>query len=135
METRDCIINTPSHDGRIVGIMQIERPNSSMMRGRMMLGEVIREIVFASSPIYVELALTDAIAYPIIAHVHCLGTSLLYGVVGDALRGVVVGADGSWSLLMAEFFQRGTLWDCVLAVMCTDCHSRPLDPLPIFGVT
>ena len=42
METRDCIINTPSHDGRIVGIMQIERPNGSMMRGRMMLGEVIR---------------------------------------------------------------------------------------------
>ena len=82
-----------------------------------MLGEVIREIVFASSPTHVELALTDAIAHPTAAHVHCLGTSLLYGVVGDALRGVVVGADGSWSLLMAEFFKRGTLWDCVLAVV------------------
>ena len=82
-----------------------------------MLGEVIREIVFASSPIYVELALTDAIAYPTAAHVHCLGASLLHGVIGDALRGVVVGADGSWSLFMAEFFKRVTLWDCVLAVM------------------
>ena len=38
--------------------MQIERPNGSMVRGRMMLGEVIREIVFASSaPPFVWLRL------------------------------------------------------------------------------
>ena len=62
-----------------------------------MLGEVIREIVFASSPVDMELALTDAIAYPIVVHVLCLGASLLDGVIGDALSSVIVGADGSWS--------------------------------------
>jgi len=97
--------------------VEAERPNGAMMRGRMMLGEVIREIVFAATPADVELALTDAIAHPMAAHVHCLGASLLDGVVGDALCGVIVGANGSWSLFMAEFFKRVVQWHCVFAVV------------------
>lgn len=76
-----------------------------MMGSGMMLGKIVSAIEDAFFPVDVELALADAIADPIEAHVNGFGALLLHGVVGDAGSGAVVSDNGRGWLRMAEFFE------------------------------
>jgi hypothetical protein len=71
----------------------------------MMFGEVIGEITFTFSPIYMIMSLADAVPNPIKVHIHGFGLALFDCVVGDAGGSAVVGDQwGGW-LWMAKFFQ------------------------------
>lgn len=70
-----------------------------------MLGEVVTEVVKATAPVNVELALVDAIFYPVKSHVDGFGATLLDGVVDDAGGAGVVDLDGSGTLWMPHFFK------------------------------
>jgi len=50
----------------------------------MVLGEVVSEIALTFGPVDEELALTNAVAYPVELHVHGFGATLFHGVIGDA---------------------------------------------------
>ena len=63
------------------------------MRGRVMLGEIVSEIVSPSFPMNDELALCDSVPDPIEAHVNCFGTLLFDGGIGDACSACVVCLD------------------------------------------
>lgn len=86
--------------------MQSIRPHVLMVGGGKMFGVVVREIGRSTLPVDVELALADAVADPVIAHVDRLGAFLLHRVVDDALGDSVVSLDGSGWLWMAKFFKR-----------------------------
>ena len=82
-----------------------------------MLGEVISAIGRAFAPIDLELALANAIANPIEAHVDDFGPLLLDGVGGDTAGSVIVGGHGSGRLWMAHFFEGNAEGTCFLAIM------------------
>ena len=73
------------------------------MFDRVVFAEVVSIILTAGAPIYKELALGDPISDPIEAHVNCFGSSLFYGVEGEADSYFVVGLDRGWRLGMAHF--------------------------------
>ena len=67
-----------------------------MFRG-MVLCKVVHEVVFTFLPVDEELTLFDSIPDPVESHVHCFGSLLLDGVVGDAAGACVVCFDwGGW---------------------------------------
>ena len=55
-----------------------------------MLRKVVGKVVSAGFPVYNELALPDAIAEPVEAHVHCLTAFLLYFVIHYACCTLIV---------------------------------------------
>ena len=59
----------------------------------MILGVVVAKVGDAWLPVYDELTLACAIAYPIKAHVNLFQSFLLDGVVGKAVFGGVVDLD------------------------------------------
>ncbi len=82
----ECQINTPSqrillaaacdlwsHNGSVIGTMitGILGADFAVMGGRMVFGEVVRQLRSARSPIHFELLLIDAILDPIKTHIHC----------------------------------------------------------------
>ena len=75
--------------------MQIFMSHELMVLSGMVFGEVISAIQFGFAPIHVILALSDAIADPIEAHIDGFGPLLFDGVIGEASGGGVVGFDGS----------------------------------------
>ena len=87
----------------------------------MVFAEIIGAIVFALAPIDVKLALADAIADPVEAHVHGLRSFLFNVVVGDASGCTVVGLDGSRGLRMTHFLERRSKRASGFAIMvqCT----------------
>jgi hypothetical protein len=70
------------------------------------LGEVVGEIVDAALPMHVELALADAVADPIKAHIDGFGSLLLNCVVGNTHGAFVVSLDSCDWLGVAEFSGR-----------------------------
>ena len=58
-----------------------------MMHGSVVFGEVVGKILAAGIPENVELALEDAIAYPVVSHIDVSGLVLFDGVVGEASCG------------------------------------------------
>ena len=66
-----------------------------------MFGVVVGVIVLTGTPIYVEVMLGYAIAYPIKSHVHGAGASLTDCVVCDSDGAEVIGLDGGCRLDMA----------------------------------
>jgi hypothetical protein len=68
-----------------------------MMDGGMMLGEVVSKVFASGFPEDVELALEDAVADPVVSHVHVAGFVLLDGIVGETGCGGVIGLNRcSW---------------------------------------
>ena len=78
------------------------------MSGRVVLGEIIGQIVFSPTPVDEKLTLLHAIADPVEAHVHSLGTALFDSVVDDTSTACVVGLNGSRGLRMAQFSEGNT---------------------------
>lgn len=88
-----------------MGSVQIKRSYTSMVGGCVVFGVVVSVVVGAGLPIDVVMALLDAVADPVVAHVNCTGTLLPDGVVGDADGGGVVGLYGCGGLWVAHFFK------------------------------
>jgi len=84
---------------------KIAGAHEPVMRRGMMFGEVIGKIVFALGPVDEELALADAIADPVKAHVDGFGPALFDGVVGNAGGTGIVGIDPGGCLRVPEFFE------------------------------
>lgn len=57
----------------------------------MMFGEVVGTVVFTGSPMYVELALAQAVLEPVVAHVDGFGSLHAHGSMKDAMGGGIVG--------------------------------------------
>ena len=73
-----------------------------MMCRRVVFREIISSIQDPFFPIYVKLALSHAITYPIITHIDGLGPFLFDGVVYDSRGGAIISGYGSWRLRMSE---------------------------------
>ena len=70
-----------------------------------MLGEIICPVEFSSLPVDVELSLSDAVTYPVEAHIDGLGPFLFDCIVGYSRRGCVVCAHGGSWLFVSQFFK------------------------------
>lgn len=76
-----------------------------MMSVAVVFGEIVGFVQNAFSPIDHKLALAGSISDPVKAHINCLGSLLLDGVVGNAGGSGVVSGNGCWWLFVAEFFK------------------------------
>ena len=79
-----------------------------MVRGAVVLREVIGKVYGTGGPIYIELALFDSVAEPIETHVDCFRALLLARRVENAIGRAVVGFQWCWRLNMAELVKSGT---------------------------
>jgi hypothetical protein len=79
-----------------------------MMFGWMMFSEIISSVQNSSFPIDMELALADAVANPVEAHVNGFGSFLFDRVIGDAKGGTVVSYNWSRRLGIAKFLKART---------------------------
>lgn len=82
-----------------------------------MFGVVVGKVFVALAPVDKEVALTDAVSYPIETHVHGLGAALFDGVVADAGGAGVVGLDGSGWLWVMHVFEDGSEHGCLLGIV------------------
>jgi hypothetical protein len=70
----------------------------------MMLCKVISSVAAAfTTPVYVELALVDAVANPIEGHVYGIGSLLFDSIIGDTGSCNVVHCHGCGKLWMTHF--------------------------------
>jgi hypothetical protein len=67
------------------------------------LGEIIRSIVYSFLPKDVELALWYVVVDPIKVHINCFGSLLFDAVICNTSCCAVIGLNWSWRLLMAQF--------------------------------
>jgi hypothetical protein len=81
-----------------------------------MLGIVISQVSVSRGPVNVELFLVHLILYPVESHVHCAGTDLAYGSIGDTGGGGVIDLDRCRWLWVTKFFAGGTNRDSFFAV-------------------
>jgi hypothetical protein len=88
-------------------IVEVCTADFTMMLCRVMFCHVIGAVEGAFSPEDIELFLADAVANPIKAHVHCFGSFLFDGVVGNAGRCGVVRDQGRGWLRVSEFDKAG----------------------------
>ena len=79
------------------------------VRGRVYLGREVGEVGLAGAPDDAVLALMDAVAHPVVAHVHGLGAALL-GVVVDEVHGDHV----------VDFAEGGVLWEAEVVERVAD---------------
>ena len=100
------------------------------MAGDAVFGEVVSKIHRTGCPLYVELALFNAVAKPIETHVNCLRAILNDGGVHDTVCGAVVGAHGCRGLWVDDLNEGDTHWYCLLctvekrAYFCFRCRGE-----------
>ena len=82
-----------------------------------MFGEVVSFIVLPWGPIDLELALADAAADPVKAHVNGFTALLFHRIVDDAFSGDIVRFDRSCWLIVAQFFEGHADWTRFTAVV------------------
>ena len=77
--------------------MEISGSDFTVVRGRVMFGEIICSIERASLPFNVKLVLCFSVLKPMETHVHCFGAVLFGGIGGNAKGCSIVGIDqGRW---------------------------------------
>jgi hypothetical protein len=74
-----------------------------VVRSWVVLGEIIRAIVYSFLPKDEELSLSYAVTDPIKAHIDCFGSLLLDAVICNTSCCAVIGLNWSWRLLVAQF--------------------------------
>jgi hypothetical protein len=89
----------------VVGLQKVSMVHGDMMFGMMMLFEIVGAVSRSAPPIDMVLFLPNAVANPIEAHIHCFGSLLFDGFVGDATGGAVVGNHRSRRLWVAQFVE------------------------------
>jgi hypothetical protein len=98
-------------------VVDVDGSDGLMVGRRVMLGKVIRSILFTLSPIDEELSLGGTVLDPVETHVDCLGAFLLDGVVGDSGGGAVIRLEGDRSLPVSHFFEGGDKRAGILGVV------------------
>ena len=68
--------------------------HESMMQSGMMFCEVISKVVSTLLPVDKELALANTVLDPVKTQIHCFGSSLANGAIGNACGTGVVSLDG-----------------------------------------
>ena len=91
--------------GRVVGVVYSvvahEKPaHGAVMLGRVVLGEIVGEVVDALPPGDNYVSGFNLVSDPVVAHVECLGALLRDGLVGNT------GGDGA-----VRLYFRGRLWE------------------------
>jgi hypothetical protein len=86
--------------------MQSFGAHALVVFARVMLGIIIAAIGFSTFPIHDELATTDLVTDPIVAHVHGFRPALLDAVVSNAAGGAIVRDHWGGRLGMAKFLER-----------------------------
>jgi hypothetical protein len=113
--------NTPSHTELLCGLLntrdllEVLVAHFAVVPGRMMLGEVVSQVEFSWGPLEVELALSDSIFHPPIAHIERFRKLLAHFGIEDALGSVVVGVERCCRLWVTEFFEGSANRDGVFA--------------------
>ncbi len=79
-----------------------------MMLGRVMLREVVAQVVAAWGPVDIKVALIGSVTDPIKAHVDSFRRLLFHGSVDDAIGGGVVCLEGGCRLVVAHFGESGS---------------------------
>jgi hypothetical protein len=81
-----------------------------MVFGRMVFGVVVGEVVGASGRqqyLDQKLSLTNAVLYPVKAHVHGFGSTLFDCIVGETRCSGVIGLHWGWWLWMSKLVEYG----------------------------
>ena len=79
-----------------------------VMRGGMVFGKVVSQIVSAWAPMDREFAVGTTVLYPIKTHVNRFGTALFDSLIRDTCSTLVVCLERGCALCMAEFREGGT---------------------------
>ena len=87
-----------------VWYMEVGWSQLDVMRRGVVLGEVVCQVEFSLLPVYSELALFDAVLYPIEPHIHGFGSSDFGASIGKAICGGVIGGNSSWLCLWISYF-------------------------------
>ena len=74
------------------------------------------QISFSRGTIDLELALGNAVAEPVEAHVDGFGLVLIDGVVEDTIGGAVFGSDRGRGLFVSQFNEGDLVWDCCTGI-------------------
>ena len=77
----------------------------------MKFGEVVGEVDYPGSPVYVKLLLLYSILEPIVAHVDTFGSVLFDGAVDDSIGGGIVCFHTCGWLRMAHFVEADSHWE------------------------
>jgi hypothetical protein len=96
---------------------QVACAHQFVMGRGMVLGKVVSEIFFTSTPMNDEVALLDSIADPVKAHVNCFGSALFDCFVGNASGAGTVGLDWCGSLRMVHFLKCNAERETVASVV------------------
>ena len=110
--------------------MEVQRTKTQAMAGAMVFGEVVSNIHRTGCPVYVKLALFNAVAKPIETHVNCLRAILSDGGVHYTVCGAVVGSHGCRGVWVAKFNESDTHWYCLIcafekrANLCFRCRGE-----------
>jgi len=102
--------------------VEIDGSHVTMMGIGMVLGEVVAEVFFATFPMDVELALTNAVSHPIKSHVNGFGTFLFHRVIDDAFGACIVSLDGCGWLRVTKENESVAQTACVLCIVEEGTH-------------
>jgi len=97
--------------------MEKGRAKAMMDRRRMMLCEIVCEVVGTAPPEDVKFTIADVIADPIKSHIHGFGALLLDGAVGNAKSARIVGLNGSRLLWITKIHQSGAVHACIFGIV------------------
>ena len=89
-----------------MGHLEVNLAHESMVGCGVVFCEVVGEVFVSWSPVDQELALLDAVLYPIESHVHGFGFALSDSAVGDASGGRVIGLNGRCRLWVMHLVER-----------------------------
>ena len=88
-------------DGVVASVIEDEEPaHGAVVLGRVVLGEIVGEVVYALPPGDNDVSRFDLVSDPVVAHVESLGALLRDGLVG------YTGSDGAVGLYLC-----GRLWE------------------------
>jgi hypothetical protein len=82
-----------------------------------MLGKVTGKVANASSPVHEELALVDAVTYPVKSHVNCSEAPLCYSFIGNSSGASVVCLDWYGTLWVKHVDQCRPKWHTVAGIV------------------
>ena len=83
----------------------------------MVFGKIVGLVESAAAPVDEELALANAVANPVEAHIDSLGAPLFHRVVGNTSCGVIVCDNGCRGLWVSKFFETDAEGACLLAIV------------------
>ena len=102
--------------------MEVDGSHVGMMGGRVVFREIVSQILFSGTPVYVKLTFLYPILEPVEAQVNGFGSFLFDGVCEDSLACGIVSLEWCGRLWVSQFFQGCSEWACILGIVkgCAD---------------